>query len=84
MRLQRHIIMCITDISYKYATILQQPITITENNAIASFQSLVNAINNSSLKPYLLIDEYDNFTNELMMGGGEVYVVLLKMKYLLH
>ncbi|MDX8376982.1 MAG: AAA family ATPase, partial [Mariprofundales bacterium] len=50
---------------------MQQPVTITENNAIASFQSLVNAINNSSLKLYLLIDEYDNFTNELMMGGGE-------------
>ncbi|MDX8393359.1 MAG: AAA family ATPase [Mariprofundales bacterium] len=50
---------------------MQYEVIIDSDDAIASFISLVHAVDNSSLKLYLLIDEYDNFTNELMMGGDE-------------
>nr|VFK64229.1 MAG: Predicted AAA-ATPase [Candidatus Kentron sp. TUN] len=44
------------------------PIRINHQNALASFQSLLNAGQQTGHPLYLLIDEYDNFANELMMG----------------
>jgi len=70
-RLHMHINTSITGVAQRYAPWLHVEVAIEPDNAIASFQSLVSAINNASLKLYLLIDEYDNFANELMMGGGE-------------
>ncbi len=70
-RLHMHINTSITGVAQRYAPWLSTEVEIEPDNAIASFQSLVSAINNASLKLYLLIDEYDNFANELMMGGGE-------------
>jgi Predicted AAA-ATPase len=48
---------------------LAHGIDIDPHNAIASFQSLLSAVNLTSHKLYLLIDEYDNFANEILMGG---------------
>ncbi|MBU6360257.1 MAG: AAA family ATPase, partial [Chloroflexi bacterium] len=48
-----------------YRQWLQDEIKIDENDALASFQSLVEAVQNINGKLYLLIDEYDNFANEL-------------------
>ncbi|MDQ6950722.1 MAG: AAA family ATPase, partial [Mariprofundales bacterium] len=76
-RLHAHINECIIDTSHKYIKQLRFPVKITDDNAVASFQSLVSAINNSSLKLYLLIDEYDNFANELMMGASKDHYAAL-------
>jgi hypothetical protein len=45
------------------------PIEIEPGNALASFQSLLSAVNLTPHRLYLLIDEYDNFANEILMGG---------------
>ncbi len=52
-----------------YAQRLAHPIQITAGNALASFQSLLSAVNLTPHRLYLLIDEYDNFANEILMGG---------------
>jgi len=72
-RLHEHINKCIADTSHKYQKLLRFPVEITNNNAVSSFQSLVSSINNSGKKLYLLIDEYDNFANDLMMGDSDTH-----------
>ena len=52
-----------------YRERIASPIEIHSDNAIASFESLLTAIASTPHKLYLLIDEYDNFANELAMGG---------------
>ena len=54
----------------RYAAWLPQPITIHPENAISSFESLLSAIAGQPYKLYLFIDEYDNFANEIAMGGA--------------
>lgn len=51
-----------------YRETLDAPIRIDPQNALASFQLLLNAVYKTGSPLYLLIDEYDNFANELMMG----------------
>ena len=53
---------------YYRDTLSEYPIRINHRNAIASFQSLLDAVRKTDHPLYLLIDEYDNFANELMMG----------------
>jgi hypothetical protein len=55
-----------------YQDKLSIKIEIEPNNAISSFQSLLTAVLLSQHKLYLLIDEYDNFANEVMMGNHEL------------
>lgn len=55
-----------------YREILDAPIRIDSQNALASFQFLLNAVHKAGYLLYLLIDEYDNFANELMMGHRSV------------
>lgn len=43
-------------------------IDIDPNNALNTINSFLNAIHDLSYPVYLLIDEYDNFANEIMMG----------------
>ena len=54
-----------------FQTYYQQYLTTTpqiyEDNAIASFESLCNAVQSSGWYIYLLIDEYDNFANDVLM-----------------
>ncbi len=48
-----------------YSKYLSSEITINEDNAIRSFESLLESIETTSHKLYLFIDEYDNFANEM-------------------
>ena len=50
-----------------YRETLPDSIHIDPQDALASFQSLLNAVQRTDYPLYLLIDEYDNFANELMM-----------------
>ncbi len=43
-------------------------VRIDEDDATVSIQSLLDAVRKTSHQIYLLIDEYDNFANEVMMG----------------
>ena len=52
----------------RYGALLPTAIHIQENDAISSFESLQVAVQQSPYRLYLLIDEYDNFANEVMMG----------------
>jgi hypothetical protein len=51
-----------------YDAYLEQKIRIDRADALSSFQSVLNAIHNSPHRLYLLIDEYDNFANEVMVS----------------
>ncbi len=55
--------------SLYYRDFLTEEIRINPGNAQDSFQSLLIAVQQTEHKLYLLIDEYDNFANEVMMGG---------------
>ncbi|MFZ1505561.1 MAG: AAA family ATPase, partial [Anaerolineae bacterium] len=51
-----------------YREQLAYPITVHPTNAIASFESLLTAVRATDYRLYLLIDEYDNFANEVLMS----------------
>jgi hypothetical protein len=55
-----------------YQDYFSYTIKIDEENAISSFESVLIAVQSTQYKLYLLIDEYDNFANEVMMGRGEI------------
>lgn len=57
----------ITNFVSKYAALLPTKVEIDEQNATASFWSLLHAVHQSDHKLYLLIDEYDNFANEVQV-----------------
>jgi hypothetical protein len=52
----------------RYKDMLPYDIKVNPDNAISSFQSVLTAIEKMPYKLYLLIDEYDNFANEVMMS----------------
>lgn len=62
-----------------YAAHLTRPITLHPDNALSSLESALLASRAASRKIYLLIDEYDNFANEVLMTGRkqEYYEALL-------
>ncbi len=53
----------------KYRAILSDEIDIDESFGTASFISLLSVVQQTGYKLYLLVDEYDNFANEVLMGG---------------
>jgi hypothetical protein len=67
--LHRHVNGRIQDFATYYQPFLPGPIQIFPTDAVASFQSALTAVRQTPYKLYLLIDEYDNFANELAMGG---------------
>ncbi|NOQ35568.1 MAG: AAA family ATPase [Methylococcaceae bacterium] len=67
----------IQEFSIKYQTQLPLSIDINLSNSISSFQSLLTAISQTPFKLYLLIDEYDNFANDVMMARKTDYEALL-------
>ncbi len=73
--LHRHINLCVRRCAEHY----QLNVSIREEDAIDSFGSLLTAIQFSEHRLYLLIDEYDNFANEVLMTGQkqEYYEALL-------
>ena len=66
--LYRYLNLRISAFSDYYREILGDFPEIDSQDAIASFQSLLSAIHKTGYALYLLIDEYDNFANELMIG----------------
>jgi hypothetical protein len=54
--------------SIDYKHLITQAIEINPTNAIASIESLLSAVSHLETSIYLLIDEYDNFANELMLN----------------
>nr|VFJ45226.1 MAG: PD-(D/E)XK nuclease superfamily protein [Candidatus Kentron sp. DK] len=58
----------IREFSLYYRAVLSEPIHIDPQDALSSFRSLLTAIKQVGHPLYLLIDEYDNFANELMIG----------------
>jgi hypothetical protein len=62
----------IDNFSNRYESFLTIKININPKDALASWQSLLTAIQKTPYKLYLLIDEYDNFANEVMMGSHEI------------
>lgn len=52
----------------KYQHLLTEKIEIDERYATGSLWSALNAVQRSGHRLYLLIDEYDNFANDILMG----------------
>jgi len=56
---------CVDD----YLSHWKRPITLHPHNALSSFESLLSAVRRTPYKLYLLIDEYDNFANEVLTAA---------------
>ncbi|MBF0232602.1 MAG: AAA family ATPase [Desulfamplus sp.] len=69
-----HINVCIEGFEriYKYKGFDLPKVTINYENALFSLQSLAKAIAATPYSIYLLIDEYDNFANTVMMGVQQI------------
>jgi len=72
LRLYRYINRCIQDFAEHYQSWLLKPIHIEPEDAIDSFLSLLSAVRQTPYRLYLLIDEYDNFANDLMMARSDI------------
>jgi hypothetical protein len=66
--LHNHINGCIEQFIVRYRDILDYDIRMDSEDGLRSFQSVLAAVQSSPYRLYLLIDEYDNFANEVMMG----------------
>ncbi|MDL1985609.1 MAG: ATP-binding protein [Deltaproteobacteria bacterium] len=66
--LNNHVNACIRSFSAIYQDYLQGAIEIYPDDAVSSIKSLLDAVRPTPYSVYLLIDEYDNFANEVMMG----------------
>ncbi len=66
--LHDHVNVCIENFVSYYRDYLPEKVRIDPQNAITSIRSLISAVRMASYPIYLLIDEYDNFANEVMMG----------------
>ena len=69
--LHSHVNSCISDFSRFYKKKLSSEIEIHEEDALSSLKNLVSVVRESGNPLYLLIDEYDNFANEVMKGVRE-------------
>ncbi|CAN2046611.1 AAA family ATPase [Candidatus Magnetomoraceae bacterium gMMP-1] len=78
--LHNHVNDCIKDFISYYRNILPEEIQIRDVDAVSSIKLLIRVVRMTSYPIYLLIDEYDNFANEVMMGvrrGNEIYEALV-------
>lgn len=71
--IHRHINICIERCAAQY----QLAVSINQEDAVYSFGALLNAVKMARHPLYLLIDEYDNFANEVMMAEKSHYQALL-------
>ncbi|MEZ4735507.1 MAG: AAA family ATPase [Caldilineaceae bacterium] len=70
--LHDHINVRIRNFLRNYDHLVTGEVLIERDNAVVSFESLLGAVKQSGHLLYLLIDEYDNFANEVLMAGGNV------------
>ncbi len=79
--LHQHLNDCISAFRQRYADRLPVPIVVQPDNALSSWRSALSAVSQTPYKLYLLIDEYDNFANEVLMadrdGSRDRYQALL-------
>ncbi len=75
--LHQHINDRILRFQQDYADHLTKPIVLHADNAISTFESALTVVSQTPHKLYLLIDEYDNFANEVLMAKREQYEALL-------
>ena len=79
--LHQHLNDCIADFARRYRERLPTPIRLQADNALSSWRSVLSAVSETPHKLYLLIDEYDNFANEVLMadrdGSQDRYEALL-------
>ena len=78
--LYNHINGCIEDFALYYRNVLPREIPLDPNDALRSIKSLIAVVRMTEYPIYLLIDEYDNFANEVLMGirqGKAVYEALV-------
>lgn len=80
--LYNHLNNAITLFAQRYAALLPVAIEINPEDGLASFGSLLNAVQQTPYRLYLFIDEYDNFANEVLMtsvgDGRQRYEELVK------
>ncbi|NNJ84385.1 MAG: AAA family ATPase, partial [Gammaproteobacteria bacterium] len=78
--LHQHINSCIRAFNHYYRDYLPQPIDEMKENSISSLRNLLYVVATTPHKLYLIIDEYDNFANEVMasqMRGIDRYQELV-------
>ena len=78
--LYNHINGCIYDFALTYQAWLPREIPIDSADALHSIKSLIAVVRQTGHPMYLLIDEYDNFANEVLMGvrqGQRMYEALV-------
>ncbi|MGB3918024.1 MAG: AAA family ATPase [Thiothrix litoralis] len=63
----QHINQAIKDFVRQYQAQLTFSVDIYDDDALGSFQSVVNVAKSSGYTVYLLIDEYDNFANDVLI-----------------
>ena len=63
-----HINDCIKEFILYYGKYNLPDIEVNRNDAISSLKSLASSVRMTTYPVYLLIDEYDNFANTVMMG----------------
>ncbi len=68
--IHRHLNDQIEAAATKYENWLKRPVTLYSEYALSSFESLLTAIQQTPYQLYLLIDEYDNFANDVLMSQG--------------
>lgn len=69
--LHQHVNDRLAQFSARYAARLTQPITLHPTDAVSSLESARFAAQQSGTAIYLLIDEYDNFANDVLMAKRE-------------
>lgn len=69
--LHQHLNDRITAFHQRYGDRLPVPIVVQPDNALSSWESALSAVSQTPHKLYLLIDEYDNFANEVLMGDRD-------------
>ncbi|WP_045221609.1 AAA family ATPase [Desulfonatronum thioautotrophicum] len=67
--LHDHVNDCIKDFAVYYSDFLKQQVEISPENALSSLRSLCSSARTAGHPVFLLIDEYDNFANEVMMSA---------------
>ncbi len=75
--LHDHLNACASSFKRYYADRLPQPIDSKEDNGLIALHSIVSTVRSLDKTLYLLIDEYDNFANEVMTARREDYPALV-------
>ncbi len=70
--LHDHINGCIELFIARYKEFMENHVTIHDQNALRSLQSVLAVVQQTPYKLYLFIDEYDNIANEVMMASQNI------------